>query len=131
MRAAERVAAHARAAFEHYAEGGAVIPSGCVVLAVADLGVLDDCDCELAGRAVASEVGTAGGGAASSAAWGVPWERFQKIVDTLLQRRDEGSLGSPESGEMELAGSRGSSISVPIHFFRLCMRLSLVGHTHF
>jgi hypothetical protein len=53
------------------------------------LGVLDWCDCELAGRLVASEVG----GDDSHSSNGVSWERFATILDVLATQRDEGHLG--------------------------------------
>ena len=102
--------AQTRAAFEHYAGsgGGAVqgIPASCVVLAVADLGILDACDCELAGRAVASVVG--------SASWSIPWERFQAIIAKLVAQCTEGALGTAEAGRMEIVAPE-FLYSEPLH----------------
>ena len=98
--ASEDRAGNIEAAFDVYAKDDDVMAADRVVLAVADLGIFDACDCELAGRALAKEVGPTRGRGGNTA---VSLQRFAAVVDALTIARDEGSLGSPESGVMELA----------------------------
>lgn len=84
-----------RAAFDNYARADADrIPSGCVVLALADLRAFDDdVDHELVGRLVAAET------RADPA--GVSFERFVTIADVVEARRAvPGGLGRADAGAM-------------------------------
>ena len=84
-----------RAAFDNYARADADrIPSGCVVLALADLRAFDDdVDHELVGRLVAAET------RADPA--GVSFERFVTIADVVEARRAvAGGLGRADAGAM-------------------------------
>ena len=84
-----------RAAFDNYARAEADrIPSGCVVLALADLRAFDDdVDHELVGRLVAAET------RADPA--GVSFERFVTVADLVEARRAvAGGLGRANAGAM-------------------------------
>ena len=84
-----------RAAFDNYARAEADrIPSGCVVLALADLRAFDDdVDHELVGRLVAAET------RADPA--GVSFERFVSVADLVEARRAvAGGLGRANAGAM-------------------------------